>query len=77
MASRSSPSPRYSYPEWQPQYEAAIMETNPEKLSVRTQAARDAMETRLKALSQSSDGESEREAIQNGFSALEALGRAG
>jgi predicted DNA-binding protein (UPF0278 family) len=75
MAEPSSPYPKILYPEWQDEFQAAILELDREKLEERVMAAETAIFKRLQAIAQSSDHSSEREAIEDALSSLRALKR--
>ncbi len=62
------------YPEWQKEFQAAIVETDREKLLERVMAAEAAIFNRLQILSQSSDTNSnERQAIEDALASLRSL----
>ena len=63
------------YPEWQPQYQAALLEADITELPRRVQAAKAAILRRLGALADSPDQLGEREAIENALGALRVLSR--
>jgi predicted DNA-binding protein (UPF0278 family) len=75
MAEPSSPYPKILYPEWQNEFQAAILELDREKLEERVMAAETAIFKRLQAIAQSSDDSSEREAIEDALSSLRTLKR--
>ena len=75
MATKNSSSQQFRYPEWQPQYKAALLEVNPINLAQRIQEAQAALFNRLRDLSRSSEQEREREAIENALGALQVLTR--
>jgi hypothetical protein len=75
MAEPSSSSPKILYPEWQNEFQAAILELDREKLEERVMAAETAIFKRLQAIAQSSDHNSEREAIEDALSSLRTLKR--
>jgi hypothetical protein len=52
------------FPEWQPEYEAAVAETDIEKLKVKTAALEDAIFTRCQEIAGKAGYEVERDAIQ-------------
>ena len=70
--SKSAPS-RIRYPEWEHEYEAAVLELDPEKVLDRMTAAETAILNRLHAISQRSDCAGERKAIENAQAILRAL----
>ena len=64
----SDPSvPRYQYPEWQEDYQAAFLELDREKLLERVAVAKAAISERLQRITQ------ERQAIDNALAALRVL----
>jgi hypothetical protein len=75
MAEPSSPYPKILYPEWQNEFQAAILELDREKLEERVMAAETAIFKRLQAIAQSSDHSGEREAIEDALSSLRTLKR--
>jgi hypothetical protein len=66
---------RILYPEWQPEYHAAIVEPNHENLSARVMAAETAIFNRLQSISQSSHYQAERQAIEDALASLRVLKR--
>jgi predicted DNA-binding protein (UPF0278 family) len=75
MAGPSSSFSKILYPEWQNEFQAAILELDREKLEGRVMAAETAIFKRLQAIAQSSDHSSEREAIEDALSSLRTLKR--
>jgi hypothetical protein len=73
MADSSSAPSRIRYPEWQHEYESAVLELDPEKLLERVTAAETAVFNRLLAISDSSECAGERQAIANAQAILRAL----
>ncbi len=71
----SSPSSKILYPEWQAEYQAALLELDPKRLLERVTAAETAIFNRLQAISHNSDGHSERQAIEDALSSLRVLKR--
>ena len=65
----------YSYPEWQPEYQAALLELDSEKLPKLVVAAETAIFKRLQAIVQSSDHQPERQAIEDALATLRVLKR--
>ena len=72
----------YSYPEWQPEYQAALLELDSEnefrvRLAGRSPklvvAAETAIFKRLQAIAQSSDHQPERQAIEDALATLRVL----
>ena len=75
MATEDSPSPHILYPQWQNEYQAAVVELDREKLSQRVEAAETSIYKRLQAISQSSDCRAEHQAIEDALGALRVLKR--
>ena len=76
MATEDSPSPKVIlYPEWQNEYAAALLETNPQELSRRVEAAETAIYKRLQQISQDSDHYTERQSIEDALQSLRVLKR--
>jgi hypothetical protein len=75
MTAAIAMSPEILYPEWQPQYQTALLETAREKLPERVAAAETAIYQRLQAISQSSDYQAERQAIEDAVASLRVLKR--
>lgn len=73
MEGDGSEFPIILYPEWQKEFQAAILELNREKLSDRVVTAERAISKRLQALSRSSDHAGERQAIEDALSSLRLL----
>jgi hypothetical protein len=65
----------YSYPEWQPEYQAALLELDSKKLPTLVVAAETAIFKRLQAITQSSDHQPERQAIEDALATLRVLKR--
>ena len=63
------------YPEWQRPYQAALLEVDPKKLGERVAETEAAIFKRLQQLSNSQDGQAERQLIQGAISALKILKR--
>jgi len=72
---KSPPSSEIRYPEWQPEYQAALLELDTEKLRERVAAAETAIFNRLQAISHSSDAHAERQAIEDALASLRVLKR--
>ena len=75
MDDPSSPSSKILYPEWQAEYQAALVELDPKTLFERVTAAETSIFNRLQAVSRNSDGHAERQAIEDALSALRVLKR--
>ena len=75
MEGDGSEFPIIVYPEWQKEFQAAILELNREKLADRVVMAERAISKRLQALSQSSDSVGERQAIEDALSSLRLFKR--
>jgi hypothetical protein len=63
------------YPEWQRPYQEALLERDLKRLAERVADAEVAIFKRLQALSQSQDGQAEREAIEHAIGALKVIKR--
>jgi len=61
------------FPDWEPQYKAAVLEVDQAKLLERVAAAEAAIRHRMRAIIGRTDGVTEREAIGNALSALSVL----
>jgi hypothetical protein len=70
-----SPSPRILYPQWQNEYQAAVVELDREKLPQRVEAAETSIYKWLQQISQSSDDQAERQAIEDAVAGLRILKR--
>jgi hypothetical protein len=66
-------SPIIRYPDWQSEYQAAILETDRKQLAMRIAGAESAIAKRLQALSQSADHRAELHAIGDALAALRTL----
>jgi hypothetical protein len=75
MAVKDSPSPMPLYPEWQGEYQSALLELDRDKLQERVAGAEAAIFKRLQAISQSSDHQAERQAIGDAVANLRFLKR--
>jgi len=75
MATEDSPSPRILYPEWQNEYQAALVELDLKRLPERVAAAESAIFNRIQVISQSSDHQAERQTIDDALAALRILKR--
>jgi hypothetical protein len=75
MATEDSPSPKILYPEWQNEYQAALVELDREKLPERVVVSETAIFNRLQVISRSSDHQAERQAIEDALAALRVLKR--
>jgi hypothetical protein len=70
-----SPTSKILYPEWQAEYQAALLELDPKTLFEWVTAAETAIFNRLQAMSHNSDGNTERQAIEDALAALRVLKR--
>jgi hypothetical protein len=75
MTDSGSASPHILYPEWQPHYQAALLELDVQMLAKRVEATETAIFKRLQTISQSTDSKAEREAIQDALASLRVLKR--
>jgi hypothetical protein len=71
----NSRSPKILYPEWQAEYQAALLELDPKRLFEQVTAAETAIFNRLQAMSHTSDGHAERQAIEDALASLRVLKR--
>jgi hypothetical protein len=63
------------YPEWQRPYQAGLLELDPKKLAQHVAEAETAIFKRLQKLSESQDGETERQVIEGAICAMKILKR--
>ncbi len=63
----------FKFPEWEPQYKAALLEVDGAKLLERVTATEAAIRQRMRAIFGRSDGDMERQAIGKALSALSVL----
>ena len=63
------------FPEWQPEYEAVLQESETSKLFTCVEAAEAAIHTRLEILQRSSDHDAERSAIAAALTSLKVIKR--
>jgi hypothetical protein len=75
MAGAIPPSPQIPYPEWQREYQAALLELDRKKLLERVTTAETAIFNRLQAISQGSNHTVERQAIEDALASLRVLKR--
>jgi hypothetical protein len=74
MADNNSPStPKLRFPDWQREYETALLETDSEMLAKRVQEAEAAIFLRQQAMVNSQDGHAERTAIENAMRMLRVI----
>jgi hypothetical protein len=71
--SPSATSHQILYPEWQANYQAALIELDPETLLKRVEAAETAIFKRLQDLALSSNNLAERQAIEDALASLRVL----
>jgi hypothetical protein len=71
----NSRSSKILYPEWQAEYQAALLELDPKTLFERVTAAETSIFNRLQAMSHTSDGHAERQAIEDALASLRVLKR--
>jgi hypothetical protein len=70
-----SKSHNVQYPQWQREFEAAVLERDPEKLRQRVDAAEAAIFLRSQALAGSEEGSAERQAISEAIATLRTIQR--
>jgi hypothetical protein len=63
----------FKFPEWEPQYRAALLEVDQAKLLERVGTAEVAILQRMRAILSRTDGDMERQAIGKALSALSVL----
>jgi hypothetical protein len=63
----------FKFPEWEPQYKAALLEVDRAKFFERVAAAEAAIRQRMRAIFGRTDGDRERQAIGKALSALRTL----
>jgi hypothetical protein len=68
-------SSQFPYPDWQPEYRAAVVELDRQQLPTRVAEAESAINKRLQAISQGSDHHAEHQAIQDALATLRMLKR--
>lgn len=72
--SPSAPSPQnLKFPDWQVEFEAALLDADPEKLRERLEAAEIAMFLRSQALVHGPDGHAEQQAIRDAITKLRLI----
>jgi hypothetical protein len=69
------PAPQILYPEWQYEYQAALLELDRKRLLERVTAAETAIFKRLQAISHDADHNAERQAIEDALASLRVLKR--
>jgi hypothetical protein len=65
--------PEVLYPDWQNEYQTALIEVDPAKLGMSIEAAEAAIHRRLQQLSQNSDHHVERQVIEDALRSLRFL----
>lgn len=75
MATGNSPGRTILYPDWQPQYEAALLEPDAMTLPQRIKAAEELILERLRIISALPTEWQEREALENALGALRVMTR--
>ncbi len=74
MADDTSPSTKnLKFPDWQCEFEAALLAADPQKLRERLEAAEVAMVLRSQALAHGSDGHVEQQAIRDAIAKLRLI----
>ena len=71
----TSTSPTIKYPHWQREFEAALLESDPQKLRQLVEAAEAAIFVRSQALAESADRHAEQQAISDAIRTLRAIQR--
>lgn len=72
---RTSTYQKISYPHWQREFEAALLERDPQKLREHVDAAEAAMFHRSQALVESANGHAEQQAISDAIRTLRTIQR--
>jgi hypothetical protein len=75
MSDPNPPAPKILYPEWQHEYQAALLELDPKQLMERVKAAETAIFNRLQAMSRITDSHAERQTIEDALACLRVLKR--
>jgi len=75
MTDPSSPSLKILYPEWQPEYQAALLEFDPKQVIERVKEAETAIFNRLQSLLGSDNSQAERLAIEDALVGLRVIKR--
>jgi hypothetical protein len=73
MTGESSSSRKIKYPQWEPEFRAALLEPDREKLLERIELAEAAIFSRIQGLSASANDREERRAIEDALSGLRTL----
>jgi hypothetical protein len=73
VAEAGSPAPKILYPDWQQEYQAALLELDLNKLRERVETAETAIFKRLQAISQNPGLGAERQAIDDAVASLRVL----
>ena len=69
----TSTSQNIKFPHWQREFEVALLESDPQKLRQRVEAAEAAIFVRSQALAQSADRHAEQQAISDAMGTLRAI----
>ena len=67
--------PKIPYPDWQGEYQAALLELYREKLAYRVTSAETAIFRRLQVIAQNTGHDAERQAIEDALATLRVLKR--
>ena len=62
-----------TFPDWQPQFHAALLETDPKQLPQRVIAAEESIFTRMQALANAPNGDHEQHAIEDAMRQLRLI----
>jgi hypothetical protein len=73
MTGAGSPPPKILYPEWQHEFEAALLELEPGTLRERVRAAENTIFNRARVLLQDADANAERQAVADALARLRVL----
>lgn len=75
MIDRNNATSQIKYPDWQREFEAAVLEGDPQTLRQRVNAAEGALFLRSQALAESAQGHAEQQAISEAIRTLRAIQR--
>ena len=76
MTTEDSPSPEILYRHWQTEYQSALCEFDPKKLTGLIETAERAIHKRLQQLAHDSDHHTERQVIEDALKSLQFLKKA-
>ena len=73
MADNGNSHSTHLFPDWQPQYREAVLETDPKKLQERVFTLEEAIVKRMQSLADAPNGGAERRALQDAARAMRVL----